>query len=306
MPTEKILVINVRPQNVGDFQRITQRIKQRAPDIGVLCRPGDFQPGMVPWHLQGLPRLSVYLVNAPLQLHEGTILSVCRISKQEQARGFEQAGVDTPRTQAYLPGTVLDSQVWGTHVILKAEGESFGRGVMLCPVESLNALSADSLPADHPLCKRPYLVQQFIDTGEFLEKFRLTFFMGELLLSYRGVYGRLHHLPRSLNEALEAQTFVSDARMRYTLECTDELEAFGRRMFNVFPDQPIQGLDILRSARDGRLYAIENNAGGNVWKFSDEQSLPYKVFGPQRLARQFKAWDRAADALIRQTRELAS
>lgn len=306
MSGERLLVLNVRPQNVGDFQQITKRIAQIAPDVAVLGRPGDFQPAMVPLALRHLPRLTIYMVNAPLQLSQGTVLSVCRISKREQANGFKEAGVDTPLTMPYHVGNQLDPQTWGSHVVLKPEGGSFGRGVILCPVDSLNALSDNALPADHPLRSKSYLVQQYIDTGEFLEKYRLTYLLGELLLSYRGRYGQLVKRPGNLSEAMAAGTFASDARVHLTLECTEELEAFGRRMFNAFPSQPVQGLDVLRSATDGRLYAIENNAGGNVWKFSDETSLPYKVFGPRALVRQFKAWDRAADVLIRKTRELAS
>jgi hypothetical protein len=305
MTLEKLLVLNVRPQNMRDFEHITRRIRARAPDIGVLVRPGDFSPGMLSHELQRLPCLSVYLVNAPVRLHAGTILSVCRISKLEQARVYAQAGIDTPRTQVFVPGSPLDPQQWGTHVVLKPEGESFGRGVMLCPVDALNAVLPAALPADHPLIQQRYLVQQFIDTGKVFEKYRLIYFMGQLVLSYHGRYARPGHLPRHLNEALEARTF--DARtLKYTLDGTEELEAFGRRMFDAFPDQPIQGLDVLRSSQDGRLYAIENNAGGNVWKFSDPTSLIYQVVGARALERQFNAWDRSADALIRQTRELAS
>jgi len=75
-------------------------------------------------------------------------------------------------------------------------------------------------------------------------------------------------------------------------------------MHQAMPGVPLQGLDILRVVRDGKLYALENNAGGNTWAFSAETGANARrvLGGATPMIEQFGAWDIAADVLIKRTR----
>jgi hypothetical protein len=88
------------------------------------------------------------------------------------------------------------------------------------------------------------------------------------------------------------------------LKKDDEVLAFARRMHQAMPGIPLQGLDILRNVRDGELYALESNAGGNTWAFSSKlgENARRVLGGAAPMIEQFGAWDVAADALIRKTR----
>lgn len=69
------------------------------------------------------------------------------------------------------------------------------------------------------------------------------------------------------------------------------------------PGIPLQGLDIMRDVRDGQLYALESNAGGNTWAFSSKlgENTRRVLGGAAAMIDQFGAWDVAADALIKRT-----
>ena len=44
--------------------------------------------------------------------------------------------------------------------------------------------------------------------------------------------------------------------------------AFAREVHGAFPRKPVLGIDILKRESDGKLFALEVNAGGNVWHLS--------------------------------------
>jgi hypothetical protein len=81
-----------------------------------------------------------------------------------------------------------------------------------------------------------------------------------------------------------------------------EVMAFARRAARAMPAIPLQGMDIVRDARTGKLYALENNSGGNTWHFSSKmfESGKKKITRDMRIA-QFGAWDIAARVLAERT-----
>jgi hypothetical protein len=83
-----------------------------------------------------------------------------------------------------------------------------------------------------------------------------------------------------------------------------EILAFGRLVHAAMPGIPLQGIDILRDVKDGRLYVLENNAGGNTWAFSSQrgENARRALGGAEAMVNQFGAWDIAADVLIKRTR----
>ena len=76
---------------------------------------------------------------------------------------------------------------------------------------------------------------------------------------------------------------------------------FATNIHSAFPQLPLLGVDILRRVPDGKLFAIELNAGGNVWHFSSyaqRKSKGKRLGGRDAMVAQLGAWDIAAAALI--------
>jgi D-alanine-D-alanine ligase-like ATP-grasp enzyme len=85
--------------------------------------------------------------------------------------------------------------------------------------------------------------------------------------------------------------------------------AFAKRIAGVFGGIPLLGIDIVREHGSGKLYALEVNAGGNVWHFSSPYWAERRARYPhvaRAMHEQFGAFDVAAKALISATRRLAS
>jgi hypothetical protein len=81
--------------------------------------------------------------------------------------------------------------------------------------------------------------------------------------------------------------------------------AFAERIGGVFSDVPVLGIDIVRDAHTGRLYALEVNAAGATWHLSSDYGLDVQRRRGINLAAQFDALEIISDAIIDATRRLA-
>ena len=77
-----------------------------------------------------------------------------------------------------------------------------------------------------------------------------------------------------------------------------------RRTYSALPESALQGVDIIREAKSGKLYVLEANPGGNTWIFSkgDMTARLKAALGVERLTDQFDAFRTAAKVLIERTR----
>jgi hypothetical protein len=83
--------------------------------------------------------------------------------------------------------------------------------------------------------------------------------------------------------------------------------SFASSLHNVFPSIPLLGCDILKEQGTGNLYALEVNAGGNVWHLSSPRTQGSRTITKTlEYVKTFQPFDRAALALIRMTRQHAS
>ena len=112
----------------------------------------------------------------------------------------------------------------------------------------------------------------------------------------------------SLVEPRTPENKEADAHgLRDRLVSDEEVLAFARRIHAAFPSIPLLGIDVLRREQDGALFALEVNAGGNVWHFSSyAKQHRARLGGRQTMVDQFGAWAAAARTLVRATRELAN
>ena len=118
----------------------------------------------------------------------------------------------------------------------------------------------------------PCIVQQFIDTGQYPQKWRVLTLFG------RPLYCNLSRsfAPRASLDAEDdvIESSIVDAKneaskslagvgeRRNILAIDEKIMNFATNIHSAFPQLPLLGVDILRRVPDGKLFAIVLNAGG--------------------------------------------
>lgn len=286
-----------------DLEVIAGKIIRLAPEIkvhGVLPTDGPEALARQEWTR---PTLTVSF--GPVRRFvplRGPIYENKAVPKLAQFRAFRAQGIATPHTAAFLPGMELDPAVWGPFVILKPSNTAQTSNGLHLQVFRTQSLSRRSLPGDHPARRIPMLVQQWIDTGERLTSYRCLTLFGASLYGSKSQSLDPHPPLDSPDEVIETMQAESDRGQNKMCTETKYMD-FAARMAKAFPRHPILGCDILEEEGTGTLYAIEVNAGGNVWHFSSPRTAPWRsVDGTERLKRAFSSFDVAAEVLVKLTR----
>lgn len=242
----------------------------------------------------------------------GPVLECKAVPKIDQAARLEAAGIATPRTAKFSFGKRYPAEEWSEFVILKPLPLTMSSRSGLSHLyrsHRVSQLTPDSLPAGHFLHEGPGLIQEFIDTGLHPWKWRVLMFLGEPL--YSSI--TQSKAPRVSLDASddEIETSIIDAKNplsktfdpdseRNRLATDERVLEFARSVHACFPKRTLLGLDVLQREQDGKLYALEINAGGNVWHFSSHrEGHRQRLGGKDAMIAQYGAWDAAARALIR-------
>lgn len=297
-------------QGRQDFEEIADAISRLAPGIAVHIVPHDAEAGAcaLPPGAWARPSLAVaFRWPQKFRLRRGLMYAGRPINKMHQAQQYTAAGIPIPRTIAYQFGRPLNRDFWGEHVVMKPtriDMMSRGKFIFLMRTERAAALAGQIFPPGHPAREQPVLIQQFVDTGEYPESFRVLTLFGEPLYCMT-VRQKAPRPPLfATDEELLATTIASNASESIVHGLIDDPEviAFARRAARAMPAIPLQGLDIIRQAGTGRLFVLENNSGGNTWHFSSRMFLQSNSNIPRamRIA-QFGAFDIAAKVLAERT-----
>jgi hypothetical protein len=240
----------------------------------------------------------------------GTVLINASIPKLEQYRMMSAAGVPTPRTAAFSFGMSLPEAEWGELCVLKPvelDVTSSGRGLYLYRTRRLSGLRPEDLPPDHLARSHPMLVQSFIATGPRFRVYRCLTLFGEAIYQNLAEAPEDHPPLDSPNGILESMT-PEPPRQRTAprINTEPDVMAFAATIQSAFPDVPLLGCDIVREVPGDRLFAIEVNAGGNVWHLSSPRTSASRTITKiQSYLKTFESYDKAALALIRATRRRA-
>lgn len=309
-----IIIVDDTLLDPADFLEIAARIRSMAPHIYIWLGNVRSTADRVPPRLWRSPTLTIGVGTmlgafAPLR---GDILSNKRITKLDQYAILVSKGVATPRTERFVPGKRYDVDKWGEHVLLKPAAlqlTGYGLHVRLLRTRRLNDLTTAAHLRQFMDSDAPFLVQDFIDTGPHATAWRVLTLFGEPLYCLRS-WSPVERPALDVSDAdLESAVVVSkhlDFKKTHalsevlSLERDEEIIAFASTVASAFPRIPLLGVDILREAGSGALYALEVNAGGNVWHFSSSQSaLGRTAIGKEERIAQLGAWDRAARAFIK-------
>ena len=249
----------------------------------------------------------------------GPMLQSGAVTKLDQYSQMTAAGVATPRTGRFEFGKCYLPEEWSDFVILKplplTMTSKAGR-TRLYRTSRLEHLSPQSLPKDHFLRDGPGLVQELVNTGPYPSKFRVLSLFGDPLYCSltRSMAPRVsldasdEDIEASIIDAKNplSKAADTDGKRSYLVVDHDVL-AFARKVHGAFPRKPVLGIDILRRESDGKLFALEVNAGGNVWHLSSpKENHRVRLGGKEAMVAQLGAWDVAARALIRVAKEYAA
>jgi len=296
------IVVSPDRCDINDFVTIVDVIKKKTDDIYVELSslyPSDEEvqeteveelPNLK------LPSLTVCLVDLPGFNPPGKLLMSKTINKIKQFEIFRKNNINTPFTALYDPN--MDFSVFKGHVILKPfqpSLQSINENIFVLPIEQVAKEKRNY--------EIPFIIQQFVDSGEYPSIYRAVVFLGEVLYKYRisGTVKKVNgNIPVNFNNKShppEVDTRIWDHNQ--------EVYDFAKTISNAFPESPLLGVDIIEEASSKKLHAIEVNAGGNVWHFSTHsKSAKYHPHLGERRLNQYGAFNVAADALINRTRKL--
>jgi hypothetical protein len=304
----KGLILVVRRESINDFRQIAQRVAQLDPSIGVIGYPSAIAQKTLPPIFKYVPLLTIYLVNPPKDNHRGKILSVGPFSKIQEQVHFRTHALPHLPIQEFRWGLKLDPKIYGEYVVLKPKtATSNGRDVNMVPTSVLQNLQPGDFDKDHLIQKHTYLVQKFIKTGEKSSYYRVLIFLDEVLVSYKCEMNSDYPDVTSLKSLLSTSISpVGSTERKIYLEVDRDVITLAKSTARTFPDYPIFGIDIIKDEKTNELYILEANLGGNTWTFSNLMGENFRALvGLQNLINQYGAWDRAAEALVRKTNELA-
>jgi len=295
-----------------DFAAISSHIRETDPGIHVKV-VHERQPGAsIGAEFGGLPNLVVSFRHGVPVPVPGRLFTCRYVPKPEQIRRYAEAGIPFPRSRLFQWGLALEPSDWGPLVIMKPTlpGTMSQGLVHLMPTDVIRRLTPRNFAPNHPIHHGPMLLQSFIDTGKYPTHYRVLTLFGEPLYARATVLKQPRpSLSAPLQELLAAK-IASNASPRDRIMVGDpELLAFAKRMSQALPDVPLQGLDILKEQATGRLFALENNPGGNTWHFSSklsEKTRQEKGNSREDLIRQFNALERAAQVLANATKIYAA
>jgi glutathione synthase/RimK-type ligase-like ATP-grasp enzyme len=171
------------------------------------------------------------------------------------------------------------------------------------------ALKLEDFPEKHLIREDSYYVQKFVNTGERPTHYRVYVFLDEILITTQSISKII--IPSSklnIQDILKISIASNNQKYRDIILFKDKkIAEFALKVFRTFNSLPILGVDILIGELTNEMYALEVNAGGNTWAFSSEIADHFRaeVGGKKNLVLQYNAWDKAAEALVRKTHELA-
>jgi hypothetical protein len=219
----------------------------------------------------GRPTLSIELDRVrPVRPVRGKVLRHVTISKLEELRRLDAAGIPVPRWTEIVPETRLDPAEWGPYVITKPSNGLRGAYVRVRKTRGVRHREAHEFEEGHLGREAPMIAQEFIFTGPMPVSHRILMFLGRPVVAIR-YEGRVQRplTGRFEFSATGGHSIVATAKgARVSMIFDPDIIDLARRVHAVFPDVPVLGVDVIRDAETGQLYVLECNPSGAAWLLS--------------------------------------
>jgi hypothetical protein len=259
----------------------------------------------VPGWDAGLVPLPTLVVSPGLLRHRPALpAQVCcgyPLAKSEEYRILERAGIPVSKWVVLEDGVQPDLSGFGAYVVRKPDYGAKGAEIRIVRRERVRwkpVVTSAAGPSPR------LLVQEFVYTGPWPVSYRVNTLFGRVLYSLV-ITGNEARQPLrgpedfdARGDARESVSIVSNARDSTAAFCTDEdIIAFGERAARAFPDVPLLGVDVLKSALTDQLVVTEVNSIGHNWNFGPEFAAALRI----DVERQFDGVRRAALILAQET-----
>jgi hypothetical protein len=324
MTKRNLILIHRGPEYEKDFDEIAAKVNALDRDITIYHLPGDL-PADLPLSAWQYPTLTIALMSKfKLPIRRGPVLRNRFIDKIAQAEIVRKSNLRYPPLMRYVPGMKLDPIIFGDFVIIKPMTlTSTGEGVQLFRRRRLETMTIQDFPKDHPILQDEmgYIVQKFVDTGEYPSWNRVITFLGKPIYAANGALRMARPSLSSSDEVLQKATVAIQGLSRQReWRVDDDVMEFALKIATAFEEIPLLAIDILREKSSGRLYFLECNPGGNTWHFSSMQPGGVKLrhqlgeiekngperaleLGRQRMIDQFDAFNTIAQVLVENTQK---
>jgi hypothetical protein len=310
-----ILVHTPGDQDVADFQDIGRRVAALAPEIEVFIARNDL-PNSVTRRRAGTRPTLIFSPGRLLEFRpvRGKLYVGSPIPKLEQVTRFKAAGVPVPESVEIVPDIALPESKFGSHVVVKP-GHSLASGgtdMVLMRREAVRFRPRDDYPENHPGRHGPMYAQRFVDTGPFVNHYRVLSLFGEPLLAFK-TSSQVERPSLDAPDDVLATVPIKATRrgglpIRRELFQDAEILAMAKRVYLALSEIPLQAVDMVKAADTGELFVLEANPGGNTWIFSKRSGSGLstatltQALGVERLTDQFDAFATMARLLAERTR----
>ncbi|MEE8106061.1 MAG: ATP-grasp domain-containing protein [Planctomycetota bacterium] len=310
MPKKRNLVILVPlPEHSGTMGTVANHVREIAPDIAVHVVRDERRR----WKRR-LLALRPTLVFSPARLQHrvgpkrANVFQGADLGKSEESKRLEAAGVPVPRWTLLREGENPDLQGFGPYVVRKPDGGARGADVKI--------IRRGRVKWRRPTVARNnnsnLMVQEFVYTGPYPVSYRVSTLLGEVLWATR-VEASRERRPLPTRHAFGTGgvrgggvSIVANTRdSTWTLTDDAEILALARRAAAALPEIPLLGVDLVRDADTGEVFVIEVNPSGWTWHFSSHRGVSIQRDNNIDFDAQFGGLRRAAEALVRVTREQA-
>lgn len=239
----------------------------------------------------------------------GTFLTGAFLSKEDEFRRLENAGVPIPRWEIIRPETRLDPASWGPYVVEKPAMGVRGANVRIRKTSRVRYVAPSDYPASHYGRSGPMIAQEFIYTGAWPESYRVITLFGETLVCYRQTsIGHGAALSSRWDfGSVGGINIVSNTKdMKAELVADPEVIALAESAHRAaFPGHPTLGFDIIRDVETKRLYVLEAHPQGS-WLFSGDVGRQMQHDNAIDFISQFNAMKKAAEIIAKHAPRLAS
>lgn len=316
-------------QDRSDFETIKSLMHVRHPDIDcqvytIRLTPDDlYRVENDDWHVwpvslsidmraQVLKDLSsrptLMFSPVPLELHSdirGHRLFARHLPKHEEMSLLAAKGFPVPTTLLLNRNAVQETSRWGPLVVVKPASGRGGRGIRLMKALDLHQVLSRQEDGRCP----QMLVQQWIDTGPYINSYRAMTVLDGVIYIYRSEVIDPSHVdegsvgPEGINVSSNGQP------RRLLMDQDSEVFALAQRICNAFTFTCTLGIDIIRDVRTKKLYVVELNSGFPTWHLSSRYIHNFErnsgYFSRDDLYSQFGALDSITESLARVVRRLA-
>src|SRR5882724_1184852 len=275
-----VLVNRATYQEIRDLMEIADLVRAGAPDIDTYV-VSDEAENLVTRELAAQkPSLIVSFGEirrfSPLR---GRVYVGRYIPKDRQLIRMANGGIPVPRTVVLGGGYPKEVPRFGDLIVLKkvAQDSWGGKGVVLVRYDRVRQKIEELVQNEK--WQYPILIQEFIRAGTHATHTRVATFMGNPILTWTTALSEPlpeDGQPDEIIEKTNIATNLAGVSKKRNYDIDPVKLALARRVFDVFPNIPLHGVDIVTSD-DDRHYVLEMNGGGNTWHFSSDAGAPIRA-----------------------------